>query len=479
MRFRVAALLTVALIGVPVSPARAEPPPAAPVNQYYYTVKASHQGAPENLWEIASRFLGDTGRVGEILDLNAGRVQPGGGRLSDPSRLTAGWHLVLPWDAVGADLRHGPLPQNEAGAAACAWPTDIPATASWGQALLNPGGDRDGTSGSGVKVAVISSGVDGSAPELAGRVTPGADIVAGAGRGDLGCKSAGTGLAGIVAGDDGRGGSGFGVAPGARIVPIKAGAEPSAAIVTAGIGVATSAGAQVVLIGTGIDTTDPGVLAAVNDAISRDVVIVVPATSTAEAADGMLRVGAVGEDRSPAGDFAGDAADLLAPGVGVATIGQVVSGSEFAAAYVAGTVALVRSAHPGLHAADVTRRVLATAADGLVSPVTAVTSPVQPAPAATAAAPDNPMSTLSRVLTWLAAGLAVALLLSYLVKPSARALAGIAARRRDLRLAEQTRARLATDTDDPFWDAPAGGGRPAREHVTETIDLRGSPRSFS
>src|SRR6266571_3833775 len=65
--------------------------------QKYYKVAASYQGRPENLAEIADRFLGGSGRSPEIFDLNAGRRQPDGGTLTDPSKLHAGWYLVLPW----------------------------------------------------------------------------------------------------------------------------------------------------------------------------------------------------------------------------------------------------------------------------------------------------------------------------------------------------------------------------------------------
>jgi hypothetical protein len=45
----------------------------------YYVVAASYQGQPENLSEIASRFLGSADRAGEIFALNSGRTQPDGG----------------------------------------------------------------------------------------------------------------------------------------------------------------------------------------------------------------------------------------------------------------------------------------------------------------------------------------------------------------------------------------------------------------
>ncbi|GAA1625664.1 S8 family serine peptidase [Actinoplanes couchii] len=450
-----AATAAVLLTVVPVAPAFAEPATGTAVNRQYYTVTASYQGSPETLWEIAARFLGDSARAGEILDLNTGRIQPDGGRLSDPSQLQAGWYLVMPWDAVGSDLKQGALPASESAGTTCARQENLPADADWGQSLLTPGKVWTSATGSGVKVAVIASGVDGSAPELGGRVTSGADITGGAGRGDLGCR-AGTGLAGIVAGDDGAQGASYGVAPGARIIPVKSGTKLTPALVSTGIGVAVSSGADVVLVGSAVDARDPALLAAVSDAISRDVVVVLPATANAAATAGLLRVGSAGPDKQPAGDHLAESADLLAPGVTVATIGRAGTGDEYAAAWVAGTVALVRSAFPGMHAADVTDRVVKTAADGLVSPVAAINTPLpsETAAAAPASASSN-MDTLSTVLTWAAVALAVALLLPYLLQYPIRLVREAGARRKERQQAQETLDRLTTGGDDEFWNAPS------------------------
>jgi hypothetical protein len=85
--------------------------------QKYYKVAASYQGGPENLAEIADRFLGGSGRSPEIFDLNAGRRQPDGGALTDPNKLHAGWYVGT---AVGRLRRRGavrPAPLISAGSA--------------------------------------------------------------------------------------------------------------------------------------------------------------------------------------------------------------------------------------------------------------------------------------------------------------------------------------------------------------------------
>jgi membrane-anchored mycosin MYCP len=410
---RVVALVLVAVAATVTGgarPARAEPPADAALNQYYYTVGRSYQGSPENLREIAERFLGDPQRAGEILDLNAGRVQPDGGRLTNLNDLTAGWHLVLPWDAIGAELRNGPLPVSRTRPSKCRWGT-VPAAASWGQSLLTPSAAWAVADGSGVEVAIVGSGVDGSAPGLAGRVLVGTDVATGTGRGDDSCAGSGTALAGIVAGDDGAEGRTFGVAPGARLIPIKAGtAKPAPGLAATAIEVAAASGARVLLVGAAVDTANPQVSAAISGAIADDVVVVVPATASAAAADGLLRVGAADQDGQPVGSAT---ADLLAPGTEVASIGRAGSGPEYAAAFVAGTIALVRSAHPGMSAAQVTRRLLDTVVDGVVSPVAAVTTPATAEPtiaAEPAPAPRISLGSVGTVLVGIAFGLTVLLI---------------------------------------------------------------------
>ncbi|GAA2555148.1 hypothetical protein GCM10010435_27120 [Winogradskya consettensis] len=421
------AVLALAMTGVAAVPAGAAPPSGEAVNQISYTVGEAFPGEPENLWQIAERFLGDGNRAGEILALNAGRIQRDGGRLTDPSRLHTGWELVLPWDAAGEGLHSGAL-------------TAYPSDSDCGQAVdgtqLTPPLSQawEKSDGAGVTVALLGSGVDGAAAGLAGRVTPGADVVAGTGRGDTACEGSGTTLAGIVAGDR------SGVAPQARIMPIRAGDDviTSDRAATA-IAVAARSGAQVILVGADIDGADPGVRAAVGAAIARDAVVVVPATVRLEPADGLLSVGADG------GDPPSDSSELLAPGAGPA-------------AFVAGTVALVRSAHPELHAAEVTRQVRATAAGGVVNPDAAVTAPLPAGVGVNAPwkTSSGVLPALSGVLLGAGAFLAVVVVLGFVLY---LLLGASLSRRRADRRAMAARARLTGDGDDPFWQPPG----PARQ----------------
>ncbi|WP_176921576.1 LysM peptidoglycan-binding domain-containing protein [Pseudonocardia oroxyli] len=58
----------------------------------------------DTLWDIASRELGDPLRWREILEINVGREQPDGGRLTTGALLRTGWILELPVAAPPPDV---------------------------------------------------------------------------------------------------------------------------------------------------------------------------------------------------------------------------------------------------------------------------------------------------------------------------------------------------------------------------------------
>ncbi|MEU1755142.1 S8 family serine peptidase [Micromonospora matsumotoense] len=376
----------------------------APNGFVKYTVVGTAQGRGEHLWEIALRVLGDAQRYPEIFALNKGRVQPDGVPVTDPAVLRRGWLLVLPWDAVGAEVSYGPLPvftPASPRASRSPRPTGAPAGVvactvapnrriggvPWAQLRLTPEVAWTRGKGAKVTVAVIDSGVDGTPPALTGRVRPGADAAAGGGsRGDRDCTGHGTAMAGIVAATRQRGTDFVGLAPEATIVPVRitmsAGVADSADLVTA-LRVATAAGAGVAMIGASVDTTDKRVVAALRAAVGQGTTVVV-AARTATAAKGaalptgVLRVGAVGPDDRLAEVYRSGEVDVVAPGVDVVSLGIGAgevqgTGTDYAVAFVAGLVTLVRSSAPRLDAVEAAARVRATA-DG--------------APAAAAGGPD-------------------------------------------------------------------------------------------
>lgn len=64
----------------------------------------------DTLWGLAAEHLGDGHRYHDIVDLNAGRPQPDGQALTDPSFIEAGWVLNLPDTATPQPTAPQPVP---------------------------------------------------------------------------------------------------------------------------------------------------------------------------------------------------------------------------------------------------------------------------------------------------------------------------------------------------------------------------------
>ncbi|MEU0546527.1 S8 family serine peptidase [Micromonospora sp. NPDC005979] len=387
------------------------PGSAAAADEYvlYATVTAGGATKAPTLTDIAERYLGDGGRAQELFNINSGRQQPDGAALTDPDRLTAGWYIVLPWDAVGPGVQYGVLPTRPPAAspaptsssapggpesppvgpgAAGSAPTSRPggkcvaaAVASdpsnWALTRLAASRVWPRTRGAGQLVAVVDSGVDGRLPQLAGRVAQGADLVTGRGRGDADCLGTGTAMAGLIAAAAPAGGGFAGVAPEAVVLPVRIatdGRPVGPADQAAAIEVAASAGATVIALGDHVTVTDEKVRQAIDQALSRDIVVVAGAPAGAENAGAaallpeyLLSVGGVSADGKAAEEYATDTVDVVAPGVNISSLGItgtkgfVGSGTRYAVALVAGEAALVRAAHPRLSAVQVARRIVVTA----------------------------------------------------------------------------------------------------------------------
>lgn len=364
----VLALLVAGSFLAPADAARADG--SSPGYVKYYEVAS---GTP-TLATIAERLLADKRRADEIYQLNRGRKQPDGRKLSDPDAvLRAGWLLVVPWDAAGSGIRYGILPGSSG-------------AGQWAIDAIDPGLAHERTSGDGTLVAVLDSGVDASDDALAGRVAEGADIVAGTAGADTDTRGSGTTMAVFISA----------VAPDARILPVRivpadaTGTATPAAVAT-GVEVAVSAGADVIAIGSAAPLDDDAVDAAVTAAVSHGVPVVTPATALLGNRPGLLRVASLGPD-GPAD--AAPPAEISAPGIDVSLPDDDRTGSDpaYAVAYAAGTTALVRAAFPDLGAALTARRVEVTGTpltDGgpaLINPFEAVTadlpaeSPAEPEP---------------------------------------------------------------------------------------------------
>ena len=270
------------------------------------------------------------------------------------------------------------------------------------------------TAGKGVTVAVLSTGVDLSHPDLAGSVTAGPDEAAtGREQGSPFWGQEGTAVAGLIAGHGhGHGGAQglTGIAPAARILSIKVTLEyddPLTADATAerrlpdaiaaGIRYAVGHGASIIAL-----PLDPGTLgsvsgdpagaggsaaerAAVRYALAHDVLLIAPAGDNGAgsgsvnypaAYPGVMAVGATARDGSLApfsstrsyvaltapgsGQTPGAAGmtdnpvaglTVTAPGGGY----QSLASTDMSAALTAGVAALIRSQYPRLDVAEVTR----------------------------------------------------------------------------------------------------------------------------
>lgn len=270
-------------------------------------------------------------------------------------------------------------------------------------------------SGRGVTVAVLDSWIDSRHPDFQGHVLPGATCAGGPcqpGGTDVpdACEAHGTHVAGLV------GSSRFGVAPEARILPVRVLAEKNGACqaeasdVANGIRYAASHGAQVINISLGstyaLSDAARAIPRAVAQASAQGVVVVVAAgngnTAGADVyGDSALVVAATGpNDQLASYSQRGTGVDLAAPGGQPAAGGCtpddcVVStwsdgsyaadaGTSMAAPIVAGAAALLLAQRPDRGAADVvatlkrTAHPLADAGAGRVDVLAAVRGSATP-----------------------------------------------------------------------------------------------------
>ncbi|MFC6015489.1 type VII secretion-associated serine protease mycosin [Plantactinospora solaniradicis] len=264
------------------------------------------------------------------------------------------------------------------------------------------------STGKGVTVAVIDSGVDASHADLAGQVLPGIDLVDGTGNGQTDPVGHGTTVAGLIAGrnDDTRGVAGL--APKAKILPVRVLDEENryddALIVAKGVRWAVDNGAQVVNLSLGGSGDSPALAAALDYAFARDVVVVACTGNLGSSAGkrvwyparepGVVAVAGLERESDAlwSGSITGPETVLSAPATGLSGARPggfwQVQGTSFAAPLVAASAALVRSHWPKMSAGDVVNRLINTARDvgpsgrddrfgfGVVDPVAALNGEV-------------------------------------------------------------------------------------------------------
>lgn len=184
------------------------------------------------------------------------------------------------------------------------------------------------SSGKGAVVAVIDTGVQATHPDLKGRVLKGYDFIGGD-RSANDSNGHGTHVAGIVAATANNKRGIAGLAPSARILPVRvldSAGNGNTLTVARGINYAVRKGADVINLSLAGTQSDVHIEAAVRNAIRRGVVVVAAAgnagcsapTSYPAALPGVIGVGATDRrNRVPGFSNCGTYVDLVAPGVSI------------------------------------------------------------------------------------------------------------------------------------------------------------------
>ena len=281
----------------------------------------------------------------------------------------------------------------------------------WPIAYLNLPGAQQLSTGSGVTVALLDSGVVQGRADLTGQVTTGPDYAGGIETpGQAGWGEHGTCMASIIAGHGRDGGADgmLGVAPAAHILSIRVIRDDDApdfgqpttdqTPISDGIKYAVDHGAQVISMSLGGQESESD---AIRYALAHNVVVVAAAGNGATEGNpvsypggepGVITVAAVDSNGAHA-DFSTTGWDVAvaAPGVNLPCDAynsddsyMEGSGTSQATAYVSGVVALIKAENPGLSPEEIRTLLEQTANDkpaggrddevgfGVVDPVAAL-----------------------------------------------------------------------------------------------------------
>ncbi|GAA2207367.1 hypothetical protein GCM10009850_028250 [Nonomuraea monospora] len=287
----------------------------------------------------------------------------------------------------------------------------LPDQEPWAQRRLDVKTAWRLSTGAGVRVAIVDSGLDAEHPQLRG-FSAFVDIT---GTGYTDCVGHGTAVTGIIAARVYPGVTFHGVAPQATVIELKQSNQPEGHVANLATAIDTAVRLKADVINISIKAADnPTLKAAVRNALASDAVIVAAAGNITQknkdapaypgSYEGVLAVGSATPDgRRADSSSTATPVGVLGPGVGITApwprgaYKLDLEGSSFAAAYVSGTAALVRARFPHLDQEQVRRRIIATAdgsvgqgtGAGMVNPVLAVSAvlPFEPAGRPVVAAP--------------------------------------------------------------------------------------------
>ena len=266
---------------------------------------------------------------------------------------------------------------------------------SWPQDRLRYENAWRYSTGAGVTVAVVDTGVDGNHPQLRGQVRDVIDLATGGQPAPLqDCAGHGTFVAGIVAAHPVEGSGFAGVAPAATILPIRQTwreEDGDVRVLAAAIIRAVDENADIINLSITTPASSPELLDAVKYASSHGVLLVAAAgnvsanesrevfypaaysrwTRDPGVADSVIAVTGTTKDDA-IGERAryGPEVDVAAPGDSVISLRAhdnsgkpglfLSSGTSFATPFVTGLAALIKSYYPELTPAQIKARIVAT-----------------------------------------------------------------------------------------------------------------------
>ncbi|MFF1683586.1 MULTISPECIES: type VII secretion-associated serine protease mycosin [unclassified Streptomyces] len=291
------------------------------------------------------------------------------------------------------------------------------------------------STGKGVTVAVVDTGVDPTNPDLVGRILPGKDFAPGSpGDEQTDYDGHGTGMAGLIAGTGAYGGGrgAFGLAPGAKILPIRIPdlkdansmgelATKSNPVFAKAIRYAADHDAQVINVSQELMRGSSELTEAVKYALGKGSLIFASVGDSGDtnnilnypsATPGVVGVGAVNKDIFASGTSQkGEQVDISAPGVDMvhACGGKTgfckTAGTGDATALASASAALIWAKHPGWTNNQVLRVLLNTIGGptdgakrnaaigyGVVRPRIALKKTGDPGPAGKYPLPDFPVA---------------------------------------------------------------------------------------